>query len=698
MKTIHLIFNAHLDPVWLWPWSAGLDEVLNTTSAVCDLLDRHPDLTFTRGESWFYEQLEKTAPVLLKRVLAHVTAGRWEVVGGWYVQPDCNLPSLAGLQKQIDIGRADFTSRFGIFPTTAYNVDSFGHAASLPDLMLRNGQRHYIMMRPQAHEMNLPARLFRWQGTDGAITTFRIAPEYCTPQGVTLDHVKCSLTALPPGCDHTMCFVGVGDHGGGPTESLIDWCRTNANAIPGAQMIFSSPAKFFDAIAPLTDSLPTVSGELQQHAIGCYSVHRRIKNSVRRAEDLLTAADRCLDSDPDLAAEYRPLIDRAWRSTCFNAFHDTLGGTCIPSANQTADWQTGSACAIADEVLNLSLRRRLADLPPDPHQRIIIANPTAHDFEGIVEHEPWLELTQWADDWALLDEADNPISFQQLESEAARDRVTRLAFPLAVPAGSLRIVRIANGKTASPHSPIHDVSMESGIHPFAPSFLLRAEPTDTWAHQIDRFAGKVVERLAWSDLTPLESGPVAEIWRTSGIVGQSPVSAEWRLYPHQSFFDLHLSVEWREQHAAFQLVFQTGSQMLHREDGIPGATLQRPMDGRELPLRDFSRITQADGTQVGIAAPAAYSISGTDEALTLTLLRSPILAHHEPHDGQALRRVFADQGHQDWRIRIFPPQPKLEFSTLESAAHALSDPLRLADLTIGMPLRPLRKQWTPTPS
>ena len=343
------------------------------------------------------------------------------------------------------------------------------------------------------------------------------------------------------------------------------------------------------------------------------------------------------------------------------------GGNAPPdSSYKTADWQTGSACAIADEVLNLTLRRRLADLPPDSHQRIVIANPSAHDYDDIVEHEPWLEWTRWADDWTLIDENDNAIPFQQMESEAVREGMTRLAFPLNVPAGSLRVLRIATGKSRPTHTPIHNVSLESGIHPFAPSFILRAEPTDTWAHQIDRFAGEVVEKLTWSELTPLESGPIKEIWRTSGTIGQSPVAAEWRLHPHQQFFDLHLSVDWREQHAALQLAFGTGSKILHREDGIPGTTLQRPMDGRELPLRDLSRITLTDGTHAGLAAPSAYSISGTDGALTLTLLRSPLLAHHEPHDGQALRRVFADQLPSGMTAYPhFPSPAKSRLTTLE---------------------------------
>ena len=142
MKTIHLIFNAHLDPIWLWPWHAGAAEAISTARSVCDQLDECDDLIFTRGESWFYQQIQTYDAGLFERIRRHVADGRWEIVGGWYVQPDCNLPSYWGLGKQIALGREYFEEQFGQFPETAYNVDTFGHAATLPRLMHDGGQRN----------------------------------------------------------------------------------------------------------------------------------------------------------------------------------------------------------------------------------------------------------------------------------------------------------------------------------------------------------------------------------------------------------------------------------------------------------------------------------------------------------------------------------------------------------------------------
>jgi alpha-mannosidase len=303
VKTVHLIFNAHLDPVWLWSWRDGLDEVLNTSAYVCNLLDRHPDLIYSRCEAWLYEQIRLLDPALFRRIVRHVRAGRWSVVGGWYIQPDCNLPSGFALRRQIALGREWFQRQLGKFPQIAYNVDSFGHAATLPGYLREAGQPYYVMMRPQEHELALPARLFRWRGyTEGPeVTTFRIARAYCTPEGITAEHILAAVSELPAGVNDTMCFVGIGDHGGGPTESMIEWCRAHRDAFAGLKLVFSSPEKFFRAIRPAIRLLPLVVGELQMHAIGCYTVHRSVKVALRKAEHRLVQAEAALKGRPPLS-------------------------------------------------------------------------------------------------------------------------------------------------------------------------------------------------------------------------------------------------------------------------------------------------------------------------------------------------------------------------------------------------------------
>ena len=65
---IHMIANAHIDPVWLWPWQAGVDEAIATTASMADRCDEYPEFIFTRGEAWLYQQVEQLHPALFERV------------------------------------------------------------------------------------------------------------------------------------------------------------------------------------------------------------------------------------------------------------------------------------------------------------------------------------------------------------------------------------------------------------------------------------------------------------------------------------------------------------------------------------------------------------------------------------------------------------------------------------------------------
>jgi alpha-mannosidase len=684
VKTIHLIFQAHLDPVWLWPWQAGLDEALATCRSACDRLDNHPDLIFTRGEAWVYQQIERVDPKLFERIRRHVQSGQWEFVGGWWLQPDCNLPSGWALEKQIALGREYFESRFAQFPVIGYNVDSFGHAATLPQIMHGAGQQHYIMMRPQEKEMALPARLFRWRGYDGGpeVTTFRIASSYNTSE-ITVEHLQAALTELPDGVEHTMCFVGVGDHGGGPTEAQIAWCREHEYSVPGARLVFSSPSRFFAAITSRIEKLPLVTGELQQHAIGCYSVHRGIKTATRRAEHLLQQAE-IIDGAADLKA--------AWERVCFAHFHDTLGGTCIPSAYPQVLDQLGYAAAVADETLQLGLRRKMSTLPDDTLQRIVAFNASDAAFEDYIEFEPWLEGQDWGEHWQLLDEESTPVPIQRVHSEsmicmtesaAAKEwGLPRLLFPAKIAANEMQVWRIARHEYSSPLIPNATLSFDASDLPPI-SLELIEDNSDTWSHGLRSYSEEVTEYAVWDAPVKVDEGPLMASMIQIGAVGENSLRAEWRKFAGQAFIELRLQIHWIAKHQVLKLVLPLPGAIHQRTDGILGGQLARDNAGRELPLRDWTLFDAVDAQSLGIVCPDVYALDATPQRVRLTLLRSPFLAHHDPHPGYAPRAVVADQGVHEFRFRFF--HNRVDTQTLDRHALTLQRPPLPADLTRGMP-------------
>ncbi len=711
MVTVHLVFNAHIDPIWLWPWQSGVDTLLNTCRNACDKMDKYPELTFTKGEAYAYSEVEKLDPELFERIKKYVEAGRWHVVNGWWLQPDCNGPGGIGFDKQIELGKEYFTSRFGFYPRVGYNVDSFGHAATLPAKMWAAGQDRYVFMRPMEHEMETPARIFRWRGyEDGPeMVAFRIAQQYATRE-ITEELIQKNVEGLPDGVEHTMCFVGLGDHGGGPSEAQIAWCKEHAESIPGYKLVFSSPDQFFDAIEGQKDQLPEVVGELQYHAVGCYSVHRPVKVGVHLGEQRLVQADIVKQYDPQPEPGVEEKMKEAWQWVCFGHFHDTFGGTCVASAYEQAHAQLGYSYTVADEMIHHGVRRMLRKLPDDKLQRIVLFNASDETYEGYAEHEPWLEHLQWQPHWRLIDEEGKPVAHQRMRPECMIPQdflyCVRLAFPVKLGPGQMKAVRIdtegGSGEEVPSRVEVAEdrLANDSGVEVklgadaemrFAvakaglrvPELELIEDLSDTWSHGVERYGDEVLGKVQWTQSKVEDAGPLMASVRQLGSVGRSEVEGEFRVYADQPYVEWLLKVYWHERHKLLKLTLPLGAKLEERFDGIPDGSVVRGPDGIERPVRDWTMFELENGQKVGLLFPDVYALDATSEKVRWTLLRSPLMAHHEPFVPKGERGVYADQSYHEFRFRFFcGPEVSSEF--LDRQALMMHRPLVAADLTRGM--------------
>lgn len=700
MKTVvHVVFHAHLDPIWLWPWTAGVDEALATCRSACERLDANPDAVFTQGEAWVYDVVERCDPALFARIREQVAAGRWDVTGGWWIQPDCNVPGERGFQQQIALGKSYFESRFGSFPEVAFNVDSFGHAATLPQFMTEAGQKYYVMMRPQEHEMKLPARVFRWRGyADGPeVLVFRIRSSYNARE---LDEAKyrAPLDGLPEGVNHTMCFAGLGDHGGGPTERLIQQVRAARNAYPDLEIRFSSPARFFAAIEAVRDRLPLVVGELQHHAVGCYTIHRPVKLGCRRGEHRLHQAETALATVP--APDGGAWLRKAWEAVCFHQFHDTMGGTCLPSAYRYVDGQLGGVEAAVDEAITFALRRRLAELPDCEQQRVVVWNPAGNEFTDLLEFEPWLGHRRWTENHRLVAEDGTVVPHQCALPEALSHRPApgRLVFPLRLGPGELRVLRMQSRPDVPVGEPLPAqagrlevpglavatptaMTLDGMAFPL-PELALIEDASDTWSHGIDRYAEDGVA-ASWDEPRLTEHGPVFAEFTQTGRIGSSPLLRRVRVHAGQRLVEIHLRVDWNERNRVLKLVLDgAGFAPVRRWDGIAGGALERALDGAERPLRDWTLLADAAGRRLGVLSPEVYALDATPRRVRWTLLRSPQMAWHDPHPGGRPDGRYTDRGEHDFRFRF---QAGITAAELDAQADMWQRPPALADLTRGMP-------------
>ena len=174
-----MIGHAHIDPVWLWPWSEGLSVVHSTFRSALDRMHETPGFTFTASSAQFYQWVAENDPAMLAEIRQRVQEGRWSVVGGWWVEPDVNIPSGEALVSQGLYGQMTLQRLLGRRATAAFNPDSFGHPGTLPQILKLQGMDNYVFMRPMPGEKTLPADLFWWEGPDGTrVLAYRIPISY----------------------------------------------------------------------------------------------------------------------------------------------------------------------------------------------------------------------------------------------------------------------------------------------------------------------------------------------------------------------------------------------------------------------------------------------------------------------------------------------------------------------------------------
>jgi alpha-mannosidase len=686
--TLHMIGNAHIDPVWLWRWQEGCHEVLASFRSALDRMGEDPDFIFVSSSAAFYQWVEQIEPAMFEEIRARVREGRWEIVGGWWIQPDCNIPGGESFVRQGLYGQHYFKEKFGVTARVGYNVDSFGHHGMLPQILKRSGLDSYIFMRPGPQEKGLPGRLFWWEADDGSrVLTFRIPFEYCT-WGKELDlHVRRCAGELRAPFDELMCFYGVGNHGGGPTvENLHSIRRMDADPeLP--RLVFSSPNRFFAAIEAKNLPLPVVHDDLQHHASGCYAAHSGIKSWNRRAEwALLTAeawsAIAALTTGlPYPGAE----LARAWKGVLFNQFHDILAGTSIESAYADARNLHGEALAIADRALNaatLSLAWNIRIAAEPGMTPIMVFNPHAWAVRCNVE----VEFGRFADDHGLIDDQSRPSPMQRVQSEATTNGRHRLSFVADLPPLGYRVYRVAPQATAAQESAptATDTTLENAYlrltfdpatgyltslydkrhavealaGPAAVPVVLRDE-SDTWSHNVFSFRDEI-RRFTASSMQLIADGPVKSIVRVISDYGSSRLVQDFALYVEHDLIEVTATVDWREQFKALKLRFPINVHFQRATSEVPYGSIERFANGEEEPGQswvDLSGMARTTGEPYGVSIinDSKYSYDIQIRDIGLTILRSPIYAHHDPAVPQPDQLYsFIDQGIQRFRYAIYP--------------------------------------------
>lgn len=394
---VHLICQAHIDPVWMWNWQEGAREAISTFHTAANLLEEFPGFIFNHNESLLYEWIEENDPPLFARIRKLVKQGRWNIAGGWYVQPDCNMPAGETLVRQIMEGRRYFSDKFGARPTVAYNFDSFGHPASFPQVLQQAGYGLYIHCRPTPQQLELPAALRLWQGHDGT-QVLALRPDtgwYCTgPASVpgiasARQQAENGIARARETGHDALVLWGLGDHGGGPTRADLLDLQQLIEETKDVEVRHSTPEAYLARITKQLDpeSIPVHAGELQRTLAGCYTSVSKIKRAMRRAESALASAERWAAIAWWRAGVPYPdrKLRRAWKAALFNTFHDILCGSLAELAEQGVMDYFGYASHIASEIIFRSQNALMPATPPAPGSvPLFVFNPHPYPIQAPV--------------------------------------------------------------------------------------------------------------------------------------------------------------------------------------------------------------------------------------------------------------------------------------------------------------------------
>lgn len=353
MANLYLIGNAHIDPAWLWRWQDGFSEVLATFRSALDRLAEFPELKFTAGSAVYYQWIEQVDPAMFAQIQQMVKEGRWSIVGGWFLQPDCNIPDGESYARHSLMGQRYFKEKFGVIAKTGYNVDPFGHNGAIPKVLKGSGMDNYVFMRPMPHESGFDMALFNWESDDGStVCAFRLPFTYHIDLSCMETFGKIKEKAEAENLDY-MAFYGVGNHGGGPTIALLDGMKKLG--IDG--MVHATVDEYFAKADKA--NLPVVHGELQHNARGCYSANTFVKAANRRCEQNLLAAETLSVMASVLTGAQYPQekLHKAWENVLFNQFHDILGGCSIRQVYRDAGYLYGEAMSISEQAINLAMQK-----------------------------------------------------------------------------------------------------------------------------------------------------------------------------------------------------------------------------------------------------------------------------------------------------------------------------------------------------
>jgi alpha-mannosidase len=697
---IWLTGHAHIDLAWLWPLEETRRKAQRTFHSVVGLMASYPELHFNQSSAQVYSWIEQDDPALFQKIQILVREGRWDIVGGMWVEPDGNLPAGESWVRQLLFGQRYFQTKFEHHAKVAWLPDSFGFNGNLPQLLQSAGIPYFFTHKLTWNERNpFPYDLYWWEGIDGSRV---LAHSFTNPR----NGYNADITAFELGetwrrfrgrqdHDSTLLAFGHGDGGGGPTAQMLERFRRFQDFPGFPNLQIGRVAKFYEKIA--SRSLPVWVGEkyLEYHR-ATFTTQGKVKLLHRQLEHALveteTAATFAMLGKQNPYPE--EAIRRLWQILLLNQFHDILPGSSIHTVYETAQRQLAEALQECSDLRNAALHSGQGNR--EPHRLT--------DLEGLiwnlqVDDRPLLAeiATELPVPLRVMRAADKEVAIQRLDD----GRLLISAHGLLVPGlGAIPFRWVPGESTAiEPGIRAHPTELETD------HLRLRVNDDGTLASLFDKEYGREIlagrgnqlwlftdiprQFDAWDidasyadeglelccDTPPecIETGPLRGAIRVRRRHEEVEIIQDYLLTQGSRLVEIRTRLQWHGRRqflrALFPLQIRTHETWAETAFGAVARPTHRntPWDQArfEMPMHRWADVSEPNyGVSLLNVGKYGYNVNGN--ILGVSLLRSPI--YPDP---------YADEGDHEFVYAIYPHPGTWRHSTVQ-AARRLHSPLRFA--------------------
>lgn len=666
--------HAHIDLAWLWPYAETRRKARRTFHTALQLLDRFPSFVFNQSTAAYYAQIEADDPELFAMIRERVKEGRWETIGGMWVEPDTNMPTGESLVRHILYGQRYFERSFGVRHRVCWLPDCFGFSAALPQLLRQGGLDSFFTIKVNWSETNrFPHDLFLWEGLDGSRV---LAHSFDNP-------IHGYNGTISPGCvlptwrnfrgktlhDESLLAVGYGDGGGGVTPDMLERQAQLADfpALPSLRPVRVD--EFFARIhdAGLVEELPVWVGEiyLELHR-ATLTTQGRTKRCHRQAERALITAETVGSLATLLGAERFESLEAPWRIMLKNEFHDILPGSGIREVYEDAERELAEAWEAGLTRQKRALAAMAAALPAgDVAEALIVVNPDLSPRP--VRLNPGGEAL--APDLVVP-----PLGIAVLD----RAKIVPAA-GLSAGARCLenRLLRAEIGD---------DGTLTRLVHKPSGREALAARGNQLWVYPADKprnwdawdieedYAKKGDELIEAEVIDLVEAGPHRAAIRVVKRFRDSTITQMLILWANSPRLDIRTDIDWhdrrvllralvpvvvRAETASFECAFGVVRRPTHRNSSWDQAKF-------EVPAHRFVDLSEP-GFGVALLNDGKYGHSVHGNVLGVSLLRAPI--YPDP---------LADEGRHSFTYALLPHEGDWHEGGVREEAEDLNQPLLVA--------------------